>query len=76
VHICKERFSTHSKSKLQSIGDRSFQILERINDNAYKVDSLGEYGVSTIFNIFNFSLFDVGYNSRLNPFEKREDDED
>jgi hypothetical protein len=74
--MCKERFSTHGKSKLQPIGDRSFQILERINDNAYKVDSLSEYSVSAIFNIFNISLFDVGYNSRLNPFEKREDDED
>ena len=71
--MCNERFSTHGKSKLQPIGDRSFQILERINDNAYKVDSLSEYSVSAIFNI---SLFDVGYNSRLNPFEKREDDED
>jgi hypothetical protein len=73
--MCKERFSTHGKSKLQSIGDMSFHILERINDNTYKVDLLGEYGVSATFNIFNFCLFDVGYNSRLNRFKKRENDE-
>jgi hypothetical protein len=28
-----------------SRGDSSFQILEKINDNAYKVYLLGEYGI-------------------------------
>jgi len=35
------------------------KILERINDNAYKVDLLGKCSVSAIFNIFYLSLFDV-----------------
>jgi len=39
-----------------------FHITERINDNAYKVDLHGEYGVSN--------------DSGLNPFEKKGDDED
>ena len=34
VHMRKERFSTHRKSKLQPRGDEPFQIIERINDNA------------------------------------------
>jgi hypothetical protein len=60
----KERFSAHGKSNLQPRGDEPFQILERINENAYKVDLLGEYGVSAIFNVFDLTLFDVGDDSR------------
>jgi hypothetical protein len=36
--------------------DGPFQILENINDNAYKIDLSGMYGVSATFNIF-LSLF-------------------
>jgi hypothetical protein len=72
----KERFPAHRKSKLQPRGDGPFQILERINDNAYKVDLPGEYGVSATFNVFELTLFDVGDDSRSNPFEERGDDVD
>jgi hypothetical protein len=54
--------------------DGSFQILERINDNTYKVDLLSEYDVSATFNVSNLSLFDVGEDSRSNSFEERGDD--
>jgi len=54
----------HRKSKLQPRGDGSFQILEMINDNAYKVDLLRECGVSVTFNVSNFTLFDVGDDSK------------
>ena len=36
----------------------------------------GEYGVSAIFNVSNLTLFDVGDDSRSNPFEERVNDED
>jgi len=72
----KERFPANRKSKLQPRGDGPFQILERINDNAYKVDLPGEYGVSVTFNISDLTLFDVGDDSRSNPFEERKDDAD
>jgi hypothetical protein len=45
-----------------------------INDNAYKVDLPGEYGVSATFNVFYLSSFDVGDDLRSNPFEERGDD--
>jgi len=76
VYMRKERFPAHRKSKLQPRGDGPFQILERINDNAYKVDLLGEYGVSVTFNVSDFTLFDVGDDSRSNPLEERGDDAD
>jgi hypothetical protein len=55
-------------------GDGPFQIIERINDNAYKMDLPGEYDVSVTFNVAELSLFDVGDDSRLNSFEERGDD--
>lgn len=47
------------------------QIIERIKDNAYKVDLPGKYGLSVIFNIYNLYLFDVSDDSRMNPFKER-----
>ena len=41
----------------------------KINDNAYKLDLLGEYNISATFNISDLSHFDVGDDSRTNPFE-------
>jgi len=76
VHMSKERFPAHRKSKLQPRGDGPFQILERINDNAYKVDLPGEYGVSATFNVSDLTLFDVGDDSRSNPFKERGGDAD
>ena len=38
------------------------------------MDLPGEYGVSATFNVSNLSLFDVGDDSRSNPFKEREDD--
>ncbi|XP_010266741.1 PREDICTED: uncharacterized protein LOC104604176 [Nelumbo nucifera] len=66
----KERFPTQRKSKLQPRGDGHFQVLEKINDNAYKLDLPSNYGnVSATFNIADLSLFDVG-DSMMNPFEE------
>ena len=41
-HIRKERFLAKRCSKLLLRGDGPFQVLERINDNAYKLDLPGE----------------------------------
>ena len=57
-------------------GDEPFQVLERINDNAYKLDLPSNYGnVSATFNIADLFLFDVG-NSRTNPFKEGGNDRD
>ena len=44
VHFRKEWFPSQRKSKLMPRGDGPFQVLARINDNAYKIDLPGEYG--------------------------------
>jgi hypothetical protein len=75
VHMRKERFPSRRRSKLHPRGDGPFQVLERINDNAYKLDLPGEYNISATFNVSDLSLFDVGDDSRSNPFEERGNDE-
>jgi hypothetical protein len=71
----KERFPARRWSKLHPRGDGPFQVLKRINDNAYKLDLPGEYNISATFNVSDLSLFDIGDDSRSNPFEERENDE-
>ena len=51
-------------------------MLAKINDNAYKINLHGKYGnMSATFNVSDLSLFDVGDDTRTNPFEERENDE-
>ena len=75
VHMRKERFPVRRWSKLHPRGDGPFQVLERINDNAYKLDLPCEYNISITFNVSDLSPFDVGDDSRMNPFEERGNDE-
>ena len=70
VHMRKERFPAQKKSKLQPRGDEPLMF------PAYKIDLSGEYGVKATFNVFDLTLFDVGDDSRSNPFEERGDDAD
>ena len=71
----KERFPARRRSKLHPRGDGPFQVLERINDNAYKLDLPGEYNISATFNVSDLSPFDVGDDLRKNHFEERGNDE-
>jgi len=78
VHLRKERFPSKRKSKLAPRADGPFEVLERINDNAYKVDLPSEFGgVSATFNVGDLSpyledgeLADL----RANPLQAGEDD--
>lgn len=75
VHMRKERFPAQRRSKLQPRGDGPFQVVARINDNAYKLDLPGEYSVSATFNVADLSPFIADdEDSRTNPFEERGND--
>ena len=78
LHMRKERFPTQWKSKLLPRGDGPFQVLERITDNAYKLDLPREYNVSATFNVSDLSPFVVGdeLDLRTNPFQEEGNDED
>ncbi|KAH9658315.1 Endonuclease [Citrus sinensis] len=75
VHMRNERFPAQRRSKLLPRGDGPFQVVARINDNAYKLDLPGEYNVIVTFNVSDLSPFNVGEDSRTNPFEERGNDE-
>ena len=59
--------------------DGPFKILEKINDNAYKLELPPEFGVSPTFNISDLKPYlgeeDV-LESRTTPIQEGEDDED
>jgi len=57
VHLRKERFPSKRKSKLMPRADVPFEILERVNDNAYKVNLPCDYGVSAAFNVADLSPY-------------------
>jgi hypothetical protein len=67
----KIKIPNYIRSKLNPKKDGSFQVLEWINDNAYKEDITWEYNTSDTFNVSNFSMFKVSDDSRFNPFEER-----
>ena len=66
----KEIFSAQRRSKLLPRGDGPFQGLERIIDNAYRLDLQGEYNISATFNVTDLSPFDVGADLRTNPSQE------
>jgi hypothetical protein len=78
VHYRKDRFPDRRKSKLMPRGDGPFKVLEKINDNAYKIELPGDdYAVSSTFNVADLSPFFGGDNaaSRTTPFQVGETDE-
>jgi hypothetical protein len=52
LHLCKDRFPHLCKSKLMPRVDGPFKVIEKINDNAYKLELPAYFGtVSPTFNI-------------------------
>ncbi|KAL4281592.1 hypothetical protein GQ457_03G017220 [Hibiscus cannabinus] len=74
VHFRKECFPAQRSSKLLPRGDGPFQVVERINKNAYKLDLLGEHNVSATFNVSDLTPFDDPSDLRTNPFQEGGDD--
>ncbi|KAA3457130.1 reverse transcriptase [Gossypium australe] len=70
VHMHKERFPAKRRFKLLPREDGPFQVLERINENSYKLDLLGEYNISASFNVSDLSPFDADFDLRTNRFEE------
>ena len=77
LHFRKDRFPTLRKSKFMPRGDGPFQVLKRINDNAYELDMPGTFLGSHTFNISDLTLFSVGLqNSWSNSLQLGEYDGD
>ncbi|KAL4346499.1 hypothetical protein GQ457_17G008620 [Hibiscus cannabinus] len=50
------------------------RVLEKVNDNAYKLDLPGDYNVSATFNVSDLSPYDDSTDLRTNPFARRGND--
>ena len=56
INLRKNRFTSNRKSKLQKKEDGPFQVLNRINYNAYKIALPLDYGVSNTCNVTDLTL--------------------
>jgi hypothetical protein len=59
--------------------DGPFKIIEKINDNAYKLELFPKFGVSPTFNISDLKPYlgeEDTLESRTTPIQEGEDDED
>lgn len=52
--------------------DGPFQGLERVNDNAYKIELPGDYQLSATFNVCDLSPYEFNVDSRMNHVEEGE----
>ena len=79
LHLRKDRFSGLRKSKLMPQADGPFKLLEKINNNAYKLELPADFGVSPTFNIADLKPY-LGENdemaSRMTSIQEGKDDED
>ena len=76
IYMRKERFPSQRKNKLMPRAEGPFEVVEKINDNAYKVDLGGRHGVSSTFNVGDLALYYDDEELRAIPFEEEEDDQD
>ncbi|GKC48061.1 RNA-directed DNA polymerase [Tanacetum coccineum] len=78
LHLRKECFPSKRRSKLSPRSDGPFKVLAKVNDNAYKIDLPGNYGVSATFNVADLQPYfdpdELIPSLRPNFFEDEEDD--
>jgi hypothetical protein len=79
LHLRKERFPDLRKSKLMARADGPFKVLEKINENAYKLDLPADFAVSPTFNIADLKPYlgeEDELESRMTQMQEGEDDVD
>jgi hypothetical protein len=79
LHLRKEQFPDLRKSKLMPRADGPFKVLEKINENAYKLDLPVDFGVSPTFSIADLKPYleeDDEIESRMTQIQEGEEDVD
>jgi hypothetical protein len=79
LHLRKEWFPDLRKSKLMPRADGPFKVLEKINENAYKLDLPADFGVSPTFNIADLKPYlgeEDELELRMTQMQEGEDDVD
>ena len=57
VHLRKQRFPSKRKNKLMPRAEGPYKVVARVNDNAYKIELPGDYGVHATFNVGDLSPY-------------------
>ena len=79
LHLRKDRFLELRKSKLMPRAAGPYKIIEKINDNTYKLELPPEFKVSPTFNVADLKPYlgeEDELESRTTPIQEGEDDED
>jgi hypothetical protein len=79
MHLRKEQFPNLRKSKLMPRVDGPFNVIEKINENAYRLNLPAHFGVSPTFNIADLKQYlgeEDELESRMTQMQEGEDDED
>jgi hypothetical protein len=79
LHLRKYHFPELRKSKLMPRADGPFKILEKVNDNAYKLVLPPNFGVNSTFNIADLTPYmgeEDELELRTTPLQEGEDDKD
>jgi len=74
LYLRKERFPLRRKSKLMARGDGPYKIMQRVRDNAYKIELPSDMNISTRFNVRGLTPYiedeDEGHKDlRANPLQ-------
>ena len=78
LHLRKDRFLALRKSKLMPRAAGPYIILEKINDNAYKLELPSEFRINPTFNISDLKPYlgeEDELESRTTPLQEGDDDE-
>jgi hypothetical protein len=57
IHLRKERFPNKQNVNLSPRANGPFRVTQKINDNAYKIELSGDYGLSATFNVADLSPY-------------------
>ncbi|XP_074299792.1 uncharacterized protein LOC141630959 [Silene latifolia] len=57
VYLRKEKFPSKRKNKLMPRAEGPYKVVGRVNNNAYKVEIPGDYGVHATFNVGDLSPY-------------------
>ena len=79
LHLLKERFPYRRKNKLMARSNGPFEIIERVGNNAYKLQLPGDMAVLATFNVGDLSPYvedslEDPSDLRPNPLEEGEVD--
>ena len=77
LHMRKDHFAGKRKNKLMPKAEGPYKVVGRVNDNAYKLELPGDYGVHATFNVGDLTPYlddEVLIELRSIPFQGGGDD--